>query len=105
MYTTSEVGRAGEHAVVQWLRSNRCTVTNWNTQAAGSTDIEAVGAARLLIQVKSAVYPSQPASLSSDEEGNIKSRATRTSAEAWEARVLLDQRLQLQSEIAWRKLN
>lgn len=72
MITTTEVGRAGEQRVVQWLRENRCNGTDWNTQAAGSTDIEAVGKTRLLVQVKSAVFPSRPALLSGDEERNIK---------------------------------
>lgn len=104
--TEVEIGQAGERIVVQWLRSKGYTIDNWDTQAPGSTDIEAHhSTAKILVQVKSAVNPNEPSSLSSDEERNIKSRATRINAVAWEARVQLDSSLELNGDIMWRKLN
>jgi len=90
------IGRVGERAVMNWLARKGWEITRWDTQAPGSTDIEAQsGNKKLLIQVKSAVYPNQPSSLSWAEKRNIKSRAARIGAEPWEARVLLDKNLNL----------
>lgn len=106
MATPIEIGQAGERIVVQWLRNYRFTIQGWDTQSPGSTDIEAESSkAHILVQVKSAADPNEPPSLSSDEERNIKSRATRIGAEAWEAQVQLNASLQLVGEIQWRKLS
>ena len=105
MSTPFEIGQAGERIVVQWLRSKGYIIDRWDTQSPGSTDIEAHHSqAHILVQVKSAVYPNDPPHLSSDEERNIKSRATRIGAQAYEARVQLDSNLQLLGQIMWRKL-
>ena len=106
MATPIEIGQAGERIVVQWLRNYRFTIQGWDTQSPGSIDVEAESSkAHILVQVKSAVDPNEPPSLSSGEERNIKSRATRLGAEAWEARVQLDARLQFIGEIQWRELS
>lgn len=106
MPTEVEIGQAGEHIVVQWLRDRGYSIDNWDTRAPGSTDIEAHhSTAKILVQVKSAVHPNEPSTLSSDEERNIKSRATRIGAIAYEARVQLNSNLQLIGEIKWRKLD
>lgn len=105
IYDPSDIGRAGEKAIVNYLKGKGWEITRWDTQAPGSTDIEACsGNKKLLVQVKSAIYPNQPASLSWEEEKNIKSRATRIGAEAWEARVLLNESLNPMG-VKWRKLN
>jgi hypothetical protein len=57
-----------------------------------------------LVQVKAAISPNNPESLSPEETQNIGSRATRLNAEAWEARVQLNANLQLIGEIQWRQL-
>lgn len=90
MVSAFEVGYTGESMVVQWLQDAGFTVPRWDTYSPGSTDIEAESSGkRLLIQVKSAVYPNEPSSLSREEETKIRSRAKRLGAEAWEARVQL----------------
>lgn len=104
MSTAVEIGQAGERVVVEWLRGRTYIIDRWDTQAPGSTDIEAHGPAHLLVQVKTAIYPNDPVNLSPDEERNIKSRAARIGVEAWEARVQLDSDLVLKGEIMWRKL-
>jgi len=104
MATAVEIGSKGEHLVAAWL-NGRGYMTNVDTKAPGSTDIEANGPASILVQVKTAVLPNTPVSLSSDELRNIKSRATNTKREAWEARVQVDEKLNQVGEIQWKKLS
>ena len=107
MATPFEIGQVGERIVVQRLEEAGYTIKRWDTESPGSTDIEAESSAGhiLLVQVKSAVHPNEPPSLSSDEERNIESRAMRIGADAWEARVQLSASLELIGEIQWRKLS
>jgi len=104
MPSPAQVGAAGEAAAVAALQKAGWQITVWNTQAPGSTDIEAVsGASKLILQVKSAVVPGTPASISGEEDRNLKSRATKIGADAYEARVSLDQALSPLG-VDWRKL-
>jgi Holliday junction resolvase len=106
MADVGEIGQAGERIVAQWLRGSGYTIDRVDTRSPGSTDIEARSSQKcLLVQVKSAVLPNEPSSLSSDEKRNIKSRATRIGCEAWEAGVQLDPNLRPAREITWRQLN
>jgi len=98
---------AGERSVVTWLENKGFTIVKWDATSPGSKNIEAKsGSARvhLLVQVRTSIQPEDPASLTSSEEEDIKSRATQIEAEAWEARVQLDSNLQLLGKIRWRKL-
>ncbi len=105
MATQVQVGQAGEQIVGSALTGIGYR-TNIDTKTPGSADIEARGtAASLLVQVKTAVYPNEPANMSSDEERNIKSRATKLGYEAWEARVQVNSLMKLLGQIRWRKLN
>ena len=100
----SAIGHAGEQIVVGHLQRAGYS-GNWDTRLAGSSDIEAWGGARhLLIQVKSALYPNSPPYVSVTEERNIKARASRIGAEAWEARVQVGAMLAQLGEIGWRRL-
>ncbi len=104
MATQVEIGQAGERIVAEWL-SKKGYHTDIDTRAPGSTDIEARGRTKsLLVQVKAAVQPNKPVSLSSEEERNITSRATRLGYGAYEAEVQIDDKLQLVGEIQWRDL-
>jgi hypothetical protein len=106
MATQVEIGSAGERIVANEL-VGKGWKTNVDTKGPGSTDIEARGAngSGLLVQVKTAMSPSQPVSLSSDEERNIKSRATKLGWAAYEAKVQVDGSLRLIGSVMWRKLN
>jgi Holliday junction resolvase-like predicted endonuclease len=95
---------AGERAAVSWLEDKGFTILKWDTRSPGSTDIEAESGKHLLVQVRTAVQPEDPPSLTSEEEDDIKSRAADKEAEAWEARVQLDSNLHLLGKIKWRKL-
>jgi Holliday junction resolvase-like predicted endonuclease len=106
MTTALQVGLAGERIVVDWLTAKGYKIDRWDTQSPGSTDIEASGTTkRLLIQVKSATAPGEPSALSTDEIANIKSRAAKVPAEAWQAQVHLDSQLAQVGEIKWTKVN
>ena len=105
MFQNTDVGTAGELAVVLWLQAKGYNINNWDTKAPGSTDIEVAGSnLKLLVRVKSASFPKIPSSLSIAEELNITLRSFITKAQAWEARVLLNTELQ-PIGIGWRKLN
>jgi len=104
MPTNAEIDQAAEAIVNQWLfeKGYRTSVT---MQLYGPTNIEARGTAKyLLIQVKSAIYPSEPGPLSSDETKNLKSLAEKIGYEPREAMVQLDEQLQLVGKIKWRPL-
>lgn len=79
--------------------------TNVDARQPGSTEIEAIQNDRkLLVQVKTAVVPDTPSQLSSEEERNIKSRATKLGCEPYEAKVQLDDWFRLVGKIEWRNL-
>jgi Holliday junction resolvase-like predicted endonuclease len=104
MPTQVEVGNAGERIAARELVAKGYR-TNIDTKAAGSTDIEARGTSiNLLVQVKTAMTPNAPSGLSSDEERNIKARASGLGWQAWEARVQIDSRLAPVGTVVWRQL-
>lgn len=101
-YEPVDIGRSGEEVVKKRLQEKGWEITSHDTRGPGSTDLEAeAGGKQILVQVKTAVPPNDPASLSSEEECNIKARATRISAWAYEARVWLTQ----PPKVEWRHLN
>lgn len=98
------IGEQGELFVVQYLKDIGYIVKH-DTKLPGSTDIEAIkGNVHFLIQVKTAMAPQEPVSLSSDEERDIKSRAARIGTTAYEAKVQLNTLYQLIGDIKWRNL-
>jgi hypothetical protein len=97
---TVQIGDIGERHVAAWLRQNGYTVMQ-NTKLPGSTDIEADGPASLLVQVKTAAFPSEPAYPSDDEIRNIKSRASNLKRTAYVAQVQIDEQGALTKEILW----
>lgn len=104
MTATTEIGTVGERYVAYWLRYNGYA-TNIDTKGPGATDIEARGSTKsLLVQVKTAVLPSKPDTLSAEEERSILARAARLGCEAWEARVQLDVRMQQVGQVQWRRM-
>lgn len=98
---------AGERSVVTWLENKGFMIVKWDTESPGTKNIEAKSGSartRLFVQVRTSVHPEDPPSLTSGEEADIKSRAAKIDAEAWEARVQLDINLHLLGKIRWRKL-
>ena len=103
--SATEIGRAGERHVVDWLRAEGYSIMRQNTLASGSTNIEAKSSSkRLLVQIKTAVYPTNPAQLLTEEEKAIRSRAARLEAQAWEARVQVGSTLDLIGNVQWRRI-
>src|SRR5260370_7255839 len=71
MLTAAQIGNIGEIYVTRWLQGMNYAC-HQNTQLPGSTDIEATGVVnKLLVQVKTAVYPNSPAFLSSEAKKAI----------------------------------
>jgi hypothetical protein len=103
--TSADIGNLGERYAENALQGQGWTC-NRNTQLPGSTDIEAVsGTNRLLVQVKTAIFPNVAAVLSSDEQNSIVARAARTNCPAYLAQVQIDEYGRLHGEISWWKLN
>ena len=98
----AQIGQYGEQHVAAWLRQKEYAV-NQNTRLPGSTDIEADGQESILVQVKTAVSPDEPAYPSSGEIRNIKSRASNTNRTAYVAQVKIDANGQLVGKINWTK--
>ena len=89
MSQPADIGRIGEKAVVDNLTSQGYTIIEWNTEAPGATDMRLHSKEHILVQVKSAMYPSIPVDLSQADIAAIKSRASRKNAVAYEAKVQL----------------
>ncbi|OLD00436.1 MAG: hypothetical protein DMG35_17360 [Acidobacteria bacterium] len=105
MLTAAVIGTYGEVHATAWLRANgwRCYR---NTQLPGATDIEAAAGTRsLLVQVKTAIWPNFPASLSGEEKRSIVARANRNQKEAWLAQLQINREGALVGSITWTKLN
>ena len=70
----------------------------------GSANIEAHNKeGKILVQVLSAVTD-EPSDLSAKDQRNIKSRATRIGAIAWEAKVIVNTNLDIIGDIRLRQL-
>lgn len=102
--TSAEIGNIGERHVTAWLQSKgyRC---HRNTELPGSTDIEADGPARLVVQVKTAVYPNSPANLNDDEQRGIAARANRNQRQAWLAQLVIRDEGTVIGNVFWTRLN
>jgi hypothetical protein len=105
MLTAAQIGRIGEIHVSKWLSDNGYSGIR-NTQLPGATDIEATSSlASLLVQVKTAIWPSSAASLSAEEQKAIVARANRIGRQAWLAQLQINNKGELVGSIAWHKLN
>ena len=103
--TAAEIGNYGEQHATAWLRDNGYACYQ-NTQQPGSTDIDAKRQTKsLYVQVKTAVSPNLPATLSADEKNAIVARANNNSREAWLAQVTIDEDGKLIGKITWTQLN
>lgn len=105
MYESTNLGAIGEAFVVGWLRAKGYIIDVWDTKLPGSCDIDCHSSdRRLLVQVKTAIQPNEPAFLSSEEAEKLRSRASNNYAEAWEARVFLRDTKTLTKDIVWRAI-
>jgi len=101
MMELRHIGNIGERLVEEYLAA-KGYLCHRNTRSPGSSDIEAVArSATLLVQVKTAIYPEQPADLTSEETQNLKARAEKSGAEAWGTKVTINATGQLVGKIAW----
>jgi hypothetical protein len=104
MLTAAQIGTIGEIHTTNWLKARNYSCYR-NTQLPGATDIEANGnPTSLLVQVKTAIWPNLPASLSTEEIQAIVARAKRTGRQAWVARLQINNEGALIGDIAWTRL-
>ncbi|MBZ5590138.1 MAG: hypothetical protein LAO05_16410 [Acidobacteriia bacterium] len=105
MATDQEVGRAGEAHVVEQLQGRRFKIQAWDSTSPSAANIEALGGKRhVLVQVKTSMSPNDPQFLSGEEATAMKVRALLLGAEAWQARVTMNDDLTLKGKIAWRRV-
>jgi len=104
MLTAAEIGLIGERHATAWLRANgwQCYT---DTKLPGATEIEAtLGDREILVLVKTAVYPSLPASLTVDEKRVIVARAKYNLKEVWLVKLQIDREGALVGNITWAEL-
>ena len=105
MARLSQVEAAGEHLVTEDLRRKGYRIRPSMREWGMPTLTAEAGANRLLVAVTAATAPEEPPSLSRGIEGAVKAQAVEQGAEAWEARVQVDeQRMRLTRSIGWRRL-
>ena len=104
MALPSQVEAAGERLVTADLRRKGYRLRP-PMRGPGTVTLAAeAGGKKLLVAVTAAAVPEEPPYLSRGEEGAVKAQASEQGAEAWEARVQVDDRLRLTRSIGWRKL-
>lgn len=102
--TPAAIGAAGETIVGRELEV-KGYAAKVNTALPGSTDIEATAPkSKLLVQVKAAEAPDIPADMTPDEVRNIKARAAKIGATAYQAKVAVNTNLKQVDPIDWKKL-
>lgn len=87
----ADIGAKGERLIVAAFRAKGCNV-EWNTAGPGATDIKVDGrerGERLLIQVKTAIAPNEPAEPTAEERAAIRARAKTLGYTALVAYVVL----------------
>lgn len=100
----AEIGNLGERYVVEDLQTKGFACYH-NTQGAGATDIEGRGnPTSVLVQVKTAMHPYDPETLSAQEQQAICARATRKNCQAWLAQVKVSTSRALMRPIRWTQL-
>ncbi len=101
--TPVDLGTIGEKIVVGWLTS-RGYSCHRNTQQAGGSGIEATGPAKLLVEVKTSIAPTEPADATWGEISNMLTRACKLGYEAWLAKIQVNDHGQRVGDVWWRKL-
>ncbi|MFO8050619.1 MAG: hypothetical protein R6V01_02830 [Thermoplasmatota archaeon] len=100
-----DLTKKAEIEVVNQLRQVGWNVQNWDPEAEGAKDIEAEAAGKkILVQVQTARAPNNPPDISRPEMENLMVRAQRRNAEAYQARVRMDQNANRVGNIGWKKL-
>ena len=104
MPTPHEIEKAGEGYTVEFFKGKGFTIDKWDTHTIGSANIEAHSKeGKILVQVISALTD-EPSDLSAKDQRNIKARAKRIGAVAWEAKVILNTNLDIIGDIRLREL-
>jgi hypothetical protein len=104
MPTPHEIGKAGEGYTVEFFKGKGFIIDKRDTHTLGTANIEAHNKeGKILVQVISAITD-EPSDLSAKDQRNVKLRATRMGAVAWEAKVILNTNLDIIGDIRLREL-
>ncbi len=98
-----EIGQCGKEHILAWLKSDGYSIVQ-DSQQAGSADVEADGPEKILVQVKTAVWPASPAGLSEEEARSFRSRAASLGRVAFLAHVTIDPSGNVIKGITWARV-
>lgn len=102
---SADIGHAGEKHVENYCISKGFKNVIRNTWQPGGVDIQADGGANnnIIIQVKSAISPNQPATVTDAEKAAIVARGKKLNRIPYAAYVLMDSSTKLIGEIKFLK--
>ena len=104
MPTPHEIKKAGEGYTVEFFKGKGFTIDKWDSHALGTANIEAHNKeSKIRVQVISAITD-EPSDISAKDERDIKERAKKVGAIAWEAKVILNTNLDIIGDIRLREL-
>ena len=101
----SKIEISGEQIVSDYLRSKGFNA-NPVEDIPGTIGLAVTGKpSNFIVNIKPVTNPKTPVITKAEEENAIKQKAAQLGFEAWEAKVVLDRKLQLKGEIEWRRIS
>jgi len=102
----SDIGRAGEKYVEEYLKTHSFTNINQDIWQYGESNIKADSfGEKILVQVKTSIFPSEPVEITGEERIKIISRAVSIKRKPYAAYVKIDWVKRLLESIRWEKIN
>jgi len=104
MPSPHEIEKAGEGYTVEFFKGKVFTIDKWDSHSLGTANIEAHNKeGKIRVQVLSAIAD-EPSDISAKDERNMKERAKKVDAVAWEAKVIMNTNLDIIGDIRLREL-
>jgi hypothetical protein len=104
MPTPHEIKKAGEGYTVEYFKGKGFTIDKWDSHSTGTANIEAHNKeGKIRVQVISAVTD-EPSDISAKDQRNMIERAKKVGAVAWEAKVIVNENLDIIGDIRLREL-
>jgi hypothetical protein len=104
--TLQDIEKEGIKYIEEYLKNNGFTNIGKDTWQYGSTDIKADSfGEKILVQVKTSIFPIEPIEISREERIKIISRALNLKRKAYAAYVKIKEKNRLLESIAWERLN
>jgi hypothetical protein len=103
LLNSNDLGTAGEQHVAAALAALGYACRP-HVQRPGSSNLMATGPARLLVQIRTSLYPAEPEDLSGEELSEMRSRAAEIGCQAWFAKLRVNSIGAPVGEIIWGKI-